>query len=174
MKYAGRTLAVLYAGIVLLAVLYAWTTEIQMRHQELEHLLPEIVLYFATLPLSLSLDLLHSAAPSFFDGPFVQVAFLTLCGAVQASLLWWWVGPQGARSARWQAAMCPSCSNRTLRRVQFIRATVLRDGQRAPDSWSYFLCSSCGVRLKQHLGAAFTTPTEEEWAQHCSNRSVSS
>lgn len=99
MKYAGRILAGLYAAIVLLAVLYALITEIYLQHQQVEHLLPSFVLAFVTVPLSLTGELLYSVAPSFFDAPFVQIAFLTVCGAVQASILWWLVRPQGAHSA---------------------------------------------------------------------------
>jgi len=65
-------------------------------------------------------------------------------------------------------AICPSCSHRALRRVQFIRATVVVDGRRVPDSWSFLLCESCGARYKQHLGAALTVPSEAEWNQYCS------
>lgn len=97
MKYAGRVLAGLYAGVVLVAALYALITEISLRHQEVEHLLPSFVLAFVTLPLSLILDPLSSMAPSFFDAPFVQIGFLTLGGVVQASLLWWWASPRQTR-----------------------------------------------------------------------------
>lgn len=100
MKYAGRTLAGLYAAIVLVAVLYALTTEIYLRHQEVEHLLPSAILAFVTLPLSLTLGAFDSLSPPLFDAPFVQIAFLALCGAVQAAVLWWLASPQGARSAR--------------------------------------------------------------------------
>lgn len=43
---------------------------------------------------------LYSVAPSFFDAPFVQIVFLAVCGAVQASILWWLVSPRRAHSAR--------------------------------------------------------------------------
>src|SRR5262245_47661414 len=99
MKYAGRTLAGLYAAIVLVAALYALTTEIHLRHQEVEHLLPSAVLAFVTLPLSLTIGPLDSLAPTFFDAALVQIAFLALCGAVQAAVLWWLASPQRARSA---------------------------------------------------------------------------
>lgn len=99
MKYAGRILAGLYTAIVLLAVLYALTTEIYLRHQEVEHLLPSLVLVFVTLPLSLIGEVLYSSARSFFDAPFVQIAFCTLCGAVQASILWWLASPRKARAS---------------------------------------------------------------------------
>jgi hypothetical protein len=100
MKYAARILAGLYAAIVVLAVLYALTTEILLKHQPEEHLLPSLALAFVTLPLSLLGEPLYSLAPSFFGVPLVQLAFLTLCGAAQASVLWWFASPQGVRSAR--------------------------------------------------------------------------
>jgi hypothetical protein len=100
MKYTGRILAGLYAAIVLLAVLYALTTEIYLKHQQVEHLLPAFVLAFVTLPLSLVGEPLYSVAPSFFGAPFVQLAFFTLYGVVQASILWWFTSPQRVRSTR--------------------------------------------------------------------------
>lgn len=100
MKSATRILAGLYTAAVLLAVLYALVTEIYMRNHEVEHLLPSVVLAFVTLPLSLTLDPIYTAAPSFLNGPFVQIAFLAVCGGVQVSILWWWASAQVARSAR--------------------------------------------------------------------------
>ena len=97
MKYAGRVLAGLYAAIVLLAVLHALTTQIYLKHEQVEQLLPSFVLALVTLPLSLAGEPLYSVAPSFFGAPFVQLAFFTLCGAVQASILWWFASPQGQR-----------------------------------------------------------------------------
>jgi hypothetical protein len=76
MKYAGRVLAGLYAAIVLLAVLYALTTEIYLQHQQVEHLLPPFVLALVTLPLSLAGESLYSVAPSFFGAPFVSTSVL--------------------------------------------------------------------------------------------------
>lgn len=100
MKYAGRILAGLYAAIVVLAVPLALTTEIYFRRQQTEDLLPSFVLAFVTLPLPLAGEPLYFLAPSFFEAPFVQTAFLTVCGAVQASILWWLASPQEANSAR--------------------------------------------------------------------------
>ncbi|MFA6543883.1 MAG: hypothetical protein WCS99_05635 [Limisphaerales bacterium] len=68
-----------------------------------------------------------------------------------------------------QRRVCPTCGRRALRRVQWILATVIIDGHRAPDSWTYFLCESCGARFKQHLGRDLEIPTEAEWTQDCSN-----
>jgi hypothetical protein len=89
MKYPGRILAGLYAAIVLVAVLLSLTAEIYFRHQQVEHLAPLFVLAFVSLPVSLISEPLSSLAPSFFEARFVQMAFLTVCGAVQASVLWW-------------------------------------------------------------------------------------
>jgi hypothetical protein len=66
--------------------------------------------------------------------------------------------------------VCPTCSRRALRCVQWIRATVLIEGRRAPDSWSYFLCESCGAHFKRHIGREFEVPSEAEWAQYCAHR----
>lgn len=63
--------------------------------------------------------------------------------------------------------ICPSCHRRALRCVQWIRATIVVNGQRAPDSWSFFLCESCGARWKRHLGRGLESPSEDEWVQYC-------
>ena len=70
--------------------------------------------------------------------------------------------------------VCPSCHQRKLRCLQWVRATIVRDGKRAPDSWSYLLCDSCGARYKQRLGGDFEIPSEQEWAKHCSCKPVKS
>ena len=100
MKYAGRIIAGLYASIVLMAALWAFGAAIYFRHQQVEHLLPSVLLSLATLPLSLALTPLYSAAPTAFENTFVQLALLTVCGAVQASVLWWLVSPRVVISAR--------------------------------------------------------------------------
>jgi hypothetical protein len=46
---------------------------------------------------------------------------------------------------------CPRCGRRGgMTLVNFIRATVVIDGRRAPDHWSYYRCRRCGARLKHH------------------------
>jgi transposase-like protein len=60
---------------------------------------------------------------------------------------------------------CPSCSQERLKRIQFVRATVLVDGRRAPDSWSYYECGSCGARFREQRGE-YRSPTAEEWHAH--------
>lgn len=48
---------------------------------------------------------------------------------------------------------CPACGKRGLKCVNFLRATVLINGQRAPDSCAYYDCERCGARFKLHHGA---------------------
>lgn len=63
---------------------------------------------------------------------------------------------------------CPSCGQQTLRCVQWLRATIVVDGQRAPASWCYFVCDSCAGRYRRDIrGGGFTAPSEEEWRLHC-------
>jgi hypothetical protein len=97
MKYIGRILAGLYAAIVLGAVLLAVTVDLYLRNSPTEHLLPSAVLFFVTQPLSLTGYPLYIVAPSFFNLPLTQIGYCALCGAVQASLLWWWASPRKAR-----------------------------------------------------------------------------
>jgi hypothetical protein len=54
---------------------------------------------------------------------------------------------------------CPACGQRRLRWVQLIRRG------RARESWSYFLCESCGARYKQRVGGEFEIPSEADLAQ---------
>jgi len=48
--------------------------------------------------------------------------------------------------------LCPSCHRRELRCVNFVKATVITDGRRAPDSWSFHSCQACGAAFKLHRG----------------------
>jgi hypothetical protein len=45
---------------------------------------------------------------------------------------------------------CPICDSRNLVSVNWVRATILVDGKRAPDSWAYYQCKTCDARLKLH------------------------
>src|SRR4051794_3158692 len=47
---------------------------------------------------------------------------------------------------------CPLCGRRELRCVNFIKATVVSNSRRAPDSWSYHACRACGAEFKFHRG----------------------
>ena len=46
---------------------------------------------------------------------------------------------------------CRSCGERALKQVNWIRATVLIDGRRAPDSWTCYCCQSCGARYRRKI-----------------------
>lgn len=59
---------------------------------------------------------------------------------------------------------CPSCGKRRLRCAQFVKATVLIDGQRAPDAWGLYECEACGARLRKGVrDAEYSQVTAEEW-----------
>lgn len=58
---------------------------------------------------------------------------------------------------------CPQCQERGLIRVFWVKAAVLVNGRRAPDSWSYYLCEKCGSRLKSHRGT-WSEVGDKEWS----------
>lgn len=64
---------------------------------------------------------------------------------------------------------CPACGLKTLRYVQCTRATVLIEGRRAPDSWTYFECETCCSHQKQHRGI-FSVVADDEWQRYCQRR----
>jgi len=49
-----------------------------------------------------------------------------------------------------EPAICPRCGSRSLVQTDFIRATTLVNGRRAPDSWSLHNCKECNARLRFH------------------------
>lgn len=62
-----------------------------------------------------------------------------------------------------QREECPACKKRCLRFVSLIRETIIVNGKRVPDACSYFVCESCGARIKQQIGGGFEVPSDEEW-----------
>ena len=65
---------------------------------------------------------------------------------------------------------CPSCKDGQLEAKNILRATLVDDqGQRYPDSWSYYLCEACDAKLKIYINGRVEMPTDEEWIQHCSS-----
>jgi len=56
---------------------------------------------------------------------------------------------------------CLRCGEKKLRVVNFIRATVLIDGRRAPDSWTLYQCDGCSARLRRHLDGHWSEAGEE-------------
>jgi hypothetical protein len=89
MRKFARILALTYAAIVGLLVLWAWYANLALLHkvQELPTL-PELLLFAASLPTSPTYWFLYDRWPSLFSGPFVDVLFLTAFGAFQAALLY--------------------------------------------------------------------------------------
>lgn len=53
-------------------------------------------------------------------------------------------------TARFYRSRCPECQQRGLKMIGFIRATVLINGQRAPDHWTDYRCLKCGVVRRWH------------------------
>lgn len=82
-----RLIAWFYALTVLLAASFAWYVDIRLLNAGYEHMLPDFVLMFVTLPASLSLGPLYDSFSTFFDRPFAQLTWITLCGVGQASAL---------------------------------------------------------------------------------------
>lgn len=58
---------------------------------------------------------------------------------------------------------CPRCGGRSLTMINGVKATLSVDGQRIPDSWTYFLCTRCEAHLKRHRNT-WTEVGEEEWS----------
>jgi hypothetical protein len=77
----------LYAVAVVLIAGWAWMVEISMRHSQVEHLLPSVLLMTVTLPISLGVGPLLTCFPSAFDGPFIPMVVLTVAGLLQVGLL---------------------------------------------------------------------------------------
>ncbi len=48
---------------------------------------------------------------------------------------------------------CSECGKRGLKNVNFIMATIVVNGVRIPDSWSYYVCEQCPACFKLHRGA---------------------
>jgi hypothetical protein len=83
-----RAVAILYATVASIVAVWAWATDIALLHSEREHLLPDFVLAMVAMPLSLSLDVFYPTMRHLLDMPFAQLSFMTLCAAVQGTLLW--------------------------------------------------------------------------------------
>lgn len=64
---------------------------------------------------------------------------------------------------------CPKCQEKKLESRGAIRATVLINGKRAPDSWTYYECTACAARWKKYISGTsydrpeWQTPSDDEW-----------
>jgi hypothetical protein len=92
MKNITRTLALLYAIAVGLAAAWAFYVEVTLLHHVREHMLPSLLLAFVSLPTSLTVRPLYEQFPTAFASPFVQLTWLTSCGAFQAAVLYYFSG----------------------------------------------------------------------------------
>jgi len=81
---SARQFAKGYALALALLAVWAWAVEIALVHSSREHLLPAMLLAFASLPSSLSLDCVYIRWPDIFTRPFTQLAWITVCAALQA------------------------------------------------------------------------------------------
>jgi hypothetical protein len=88
MRNFARILALLYAVIVGVTALWAWYTDVTLLHAGREHMLPNLLLAFVSLPTSYTTDPLYEQFPTFFSAPFVQLTWLTFCSAFQAAVLY--------------------------------------------------------------------------------------
>ncbi len=85
----GRKFAWAYFALVVAATAWAWYIDIKLIDSSREHLLPDLVHFVAALPSSISVLFLSGFWPNFFDLPFVQLSWVTLCGFLQAGTLFW-------------------------------------------------------------------------------------
>ena len=89
---------------------------------------------------------------------FVVVVALAAPAAIAISAFLGWL-------LSFHRDICPQCGQQALRTVNLIKATILVEGVRRPDSWTYHLCESCGARLKKHRGA-WKPATPDEWDRY--------
>jgi hypothetical protein len=61
---------------------------------------------------------------------------------------------------------CPRCGQRGLIRVNSALATIIIDGKRTPDSWSYERCQKCNAHLKRHR-SQWLDVQDAEWEAEC-------
>ena len=88
MQRCARTLAMLYAAVVGSAAVWAWYTDVSLLHSVREHMVPELLLACVSFPLSYTLGPLCEHFPNFSSAPFVQLTWLTACGASQVVVLY--------------------------------------------------------------------------------------
>ena len=79
---------------------------------------------------------------------FVLLVLLVLSPAI----LYAFALVAAALASTYYRRLCSACGRRGLKSVNFIRATVVVNGRRAPDFWSYYICELCGSGFKLHRG----------------------
>ena len=88
---------------------------------------------------------------------WVWAIFLVLSPAILYVLL----GVAVSLKDKYFPRRCPTCNIRALHSVNFIKATILVNGRRAPDCWEYLLCTSCRKPFKLHHGKWEDVSAEE-------------
>ena len=88
MVHATRLVFRLYAVVVALAIARAWYIDATMLNSHVEHLAPDMLLFFLSLPSSLTLPGVAGHWPGLLEasqyGPLV---WLSVCGALQVLAL---------------------------------------------------------------------------------------
>jgi hypothetical protein len=82
-----HSFALVYGAVVLVVASWACYVAITMAHSEREHLLPALVLSLVSWPASMSLAPIYELWPSILSTEFLQVLWLTFCGAAQLGAL---------------------------------------------------------------------------------------
>jgi C4-type Zn-finger protein len=77
-----------------------------------------------------------------------SILLVSLLGIVVYLLSGWWAN----HSIKSHREDCPNCSKDTLQIVNFLKATILINGRRAPDSYMILECSHCGYRYRKSKG----------------------
>jgi len=74
----------LYAVAVLLAIAWAWCIDVTNLDSNFEHLAPDLLLFFLSLPSSLTLPAATERWPELIGANrYGQLAWMTVCGALQ-------------------------------------------------------------------------------------------
>ena len=87
MQGLGRTFVNIYTAALAVAALIDWYFAIELRHSQLEHLLPGVVFAALSLPSSLTSVLVFEWWPNVFSNEMAGVAWLTVCSAFQVAVL---------------------------------------------------------------------------------------
>jgi hypothetical protein len=81
-----RQLAKAYAIVVALALGYAWYVDVTLRSSNREHLLGDALLFFVSLPSSLSINFFYDGWADLATRPFAQLIWVSICAVAQVML----------------------------------------------------------------------------------------
>jgi len=82
-----------YTVVLVLAIGFAWFEDIIWRNDNVDHMLPDVILIIVTVPLSLGAIFLGAM----FKWQFAQLTCVSLCGVLQAAGLWYDYGKNSHR-----------------------------------------------------------------------------